>query len=255
MNPFQTHASFDPTSNDMIQHPSKDFADLEKLLGYTWKKRDWLMEAVTHRSYLNEHADFPFTHNERLEFLGDAVLELIVTEYLFVTYANPEGELTNWRAALVNAKTLSAISTQLSFEEFLLLSKGEARDANSKARMYILANAIESIIGAIYMDGGIDAAKKFIQTHILSHLSYILKNELYVDPKSRFQEMSQELLGVTPSYRVLKEEGPDHNKEFTVGVFLEKEMVAVGSGTSKQEAQVAAAEAGLDAKGWRIKEK
>lgn len=254
-NPFQTHASFDHLSNDMIQHPNKDFAELETRLGYTWKKRDWLMEAVTHRSYLNEHADFPFTHNERLEFLGDAVLELVVTEHLFTNFANPEGELTNWRAALVNAKTLAGISSQLSFEEFLLLSKGEARDANSKARMYILANAIEAIIGSIYMDGGKPAAKAFIDKHILSHLTYILKNELYVDPKSKFQEMSQELLGVTPSYRVLKEEGPDHNKEFTVGVFLEKEMVAVGSGTSKQEAQVAAAEAGLEAKGWRAKEK
>ena len=184
--------------------------------------------------------------------MGDAVLELVVTDDLYLNFANPEGELTNWRAALVNAKTLAGIATQLKFEDFLLLSKGEARDKDSKARMYILANAIEAIIGAIYLDGGSPAAKKFINTHILSHLPFILKNELYIDPKSKFQETAQELLGVTPSYRVLEEKGPDHNKEFTVGVFLDKEMIAVGRGTSKQEAQVAAAQAGLEAKGWNI---
>lgn len=226
---------------------------LEERLGHHFAEKKYLMEAMTHRSYLNEHADFPYTHNERLEFLGDAVLELIVTEHLYKNYANPEGELTNWRAALVNAKTLAGIASQLKFEEFLLLSKGEARDANSKARMYILANAIEAIIGAIYMDGGTPAAAKFINSYILSHLAFILKNELYIDPKSKFQETSQEMLGVTPSYKVLEETGPDHNKEFTVGVFLEKELVAVGRGTSKQEAQVAAAQAGIEAKGWNTK--
>lgn len=226
---------------------------LEERLGHHFAEKKYLMEAMTHRSYLNEHADFPYTHNERLEFLGDAVLELIVTEHLYKNYANPEGELTNWRAALVNAKTLAGIASQLKFEEFLLLSKGEARDANSKARMYILANAIEAIIGAIYMDGGSPAAAKFINSYILSHLAFILKNELYIDPKSKFQETAQEMLGVTPSYKVLEETGPDHNKEFTVGVYLEKELVAVGRGTSKQEAQVAAAQAGLEAKGWSVK--
>jgi len=228
----------------------RDLELLEKRLGYTFKDRKYIIEALTHRSYLNEHADFPYTHNERLEFLGDAVLELSVTEYLFKRFANPEGELTNWRAALVNAKTLAGIATQLQFEDYLLLSKGEARDKNSKARMYILANAIEAIIGAIYLDGGMPAADKFVKTHILSHLDFILKNELYVDPKSKFQETSQDLLGVTPVYRVLEETGPDHAKEFTVGVFLDKEMVAVGRGSSKQEAQVAAAQAALEAKGW-----
>jgi len=228
---------------------------LEERLGHRFAEKRFLIEAMTHRSYLNEHADFPFAHNERLEFLGDAVLELIVTEHLYRTYANPEGELTNWRAALVNAKTLSGIASQLNFEEFLLLSKGEARDKNSKARMYILANAIEAIIGAIYLDGGTSAAATFINKHILSHLPFILKNELYIDPKSKFQETAQEMLGVTPSYKVLEETGPDHNKEFTVGVFLEKELIAVGRGSSKQEAQVAAAQAGLEAKGWAEKEK
>jgi ribonuclease III len=223
---------------------------LEERLVHTFKDKSLIIQALTHRSYLNEHGDFPYAHNERLEFLGDAVLELVVTEHLYTNYANPEGELTNWRAALVNAKTLAGIATQLQFEDYLLLSKGEARDKNSKARMYILANAIEAIIGAIYMDGGIEAAGKFIHKHILSHLEFILKNELYIDPKSRFQETAQEMLGVTPTYKVLEERGPDHNKEFTVGVFLDKEMVAVGRGTSKQEAQVAAAQAGLEAKGW-----
>jgi ribonuclease III len=236
----------------MHDHPTKDLTELEDRLGYTFKDRALILQALTHRSYLNEHADFEYTHNERMEFLGDAVLELIVTEHLFKNFANPEGELTNWRAALVNAKTLAGISNQLAFEEFLLLSKGEARDANSKARMYILANAIEAIIGAIYLDGGMPAAEGFIHHHILNHLPFILKNELYVDPKSKFQETAQELLGVTPTYRVLEEKGPDHNKEFTVGVFLEKELIAVGQGTSKQEAQVAAAQAGLDAKGWSV---
>jgi ribonuclease-3 len=236
----------------MNEHPLKDLAELEERLGYAFKDRALILQALTHRSYLNEHADFPYTHNERMEFLGDAVLELIVTEHLFKNFANPEGELTNWRAALVNAKTLAGIANQLRFEEFLLLSKGEARDVNSKARMYILANAIEAIIGAIYMDGGMPASEKFIHAFILNHLPFILKNELYVDPKSKFQETAQELLGVTPSYRVLEEKGPDHNKEFTVGVFLEKELVAVGRGSSKQEAQVAAAQAGLEAKGWSM---
>ncbi len=158
---------------------------LETRLGHSFKDKSLIIQALTHRSYLNEHSDFGYAHNERLEFLGDAVLELIVTEHLYTNYANPEGELTNWRAALVNAKTLAGIATQLQFEDFLMLSKGEARDKNSKARMYILANGIEAIIGAIYMDGGIKAAEKFINTHILSHLEFILKNELYIDPKSK----------------------------------------------------------------------
>lgn len=222
-------------------------------LDYTFKDESTLVQAITHRSFLNEHADFPYPHNERLEFLGDAVLELVVTEHLFTNYSNPEGELTNWRAALVNAKTLAGIGRQLDFEEFLLMSRGEAKDADSKARMYILANAMESIIGAIYVDGGWDAARAFIDKNVLSHLPFILEHELHIDPKSKFQETSQELLGVTPTYKVLEEIGPDHAKEFTVGVFIERELVAVGKGTSKQEAQIAAAEEGLKVKGWQTK--
>lgn len=238
----------------MNEHPYKPLEILEDRLGYRFKDRGIILQALTHRSYLNEHANFPYTHNERLEFLGDAVLELIVTEHLYRNFANPEGELTNWRAALVNAKTLAGIATQLQFEEYLLLSKGEARDEGSKARMYILANAIEAILGAIYLDGGTPAAEAFIHKHILSHLPFILKNELYIDPKSKFQETAQELLGITPVYKVLEEQGPDHNKQFTVGVFLEKTIVAMGQGSSKQEAQVAAAQAGLEAKGWNLRD-
>ncbi len=235
----------------MIDLP--DFHPLEERLGHTFRDRSLLLQALTHRSYLNEHTEFPFAHNERLEFLGDAVLELVVTEHLYKNYANPEGDLTNWRAALVNAKTLAGISHDLQFEDYLLLSKGEARDKDSKARMYILANAIEAIIGAIYLDAGMKAVEAFIQKHILSHLKHILEMELYVDAKSKFQETAQEVLGITPTYKVLEEKGPDHAKEFTVGVFLDKELVAVGRGSSKQEAQVAAAEAGLETKGWRTR--
>jgi ribonuclease-3 len=228
-----------------------DFGPLEERLGHIFRDRSLLLQALTHRSYLNENPSYEYPHNERLEFLGDAVLEVIVTEFLYKNYANDEGELTNWRAALVNARTLSGISRDLHFEEYLLLSKGEAKDAESKARMYILANAIEAIIGAIYLDGGMPAAEKFIGQNVLSHLPTILKDELYVDAKSKFQETAQELMGVTPTYKVLEEKGPDHAKEFTIGVFLDKNLVAVGRGTSKQEAQVAAADAALDAKEWR----
>jgi len=232
-----------------------DFGPLEERLGHVFRDHTLLLQALTHRSYLNEHTDYPYEHNERLEFLGDAVLELIVTEYLYKNYPNPEGDLTNWRAALVNAKTLAEIGKELDFESFLLLSKGESKDRGSKARTYILANAMEALIGAIYLDGGRPAAEKFIQDHILSILPRILELKLYIDAKSKFQETAQDMLGVTPTYKVLEEAGPDHQKEFTVGVFLNKDMVAVGRGTSKQEAQVAAAEAALEAKGWQTMKK
>lgn len=234
--------------------PLPDFQPLEERLGYVFRDKTLLLQSLTHRSYLNEHSDFPLAHNERLEFLGDAVLELVVTEHLYQHFANPEGDLTNWRAALVNAKTLAGIAQSLEFEEYLMLSRGEARDKDTKARMYILANAIEAIIGAMYLDGHMKAAETFIHRHILSHLPRILELELYIDAKSKFQETAQELLGITPSYKVLAESGPDHQKEFTVGIFLDKDMVAAGKGTSKQEAQLAAAEAGLDAKGWRTRQ-
>ncbi len=230
--------------------PKTDLADLEQTLGVTFQNKDTLQQALVHRSYLNEHPDFRLGHNERLEFLGDAVLELVVTEHLYLNYENPEGELTNWRAALVNAEMLAELCAKLEIEPYLHLSRGESKDAGSKARKYILANAFEAIIGAIYIDQGWEGAKKFIHARVLSELDRVLKDRLFVDPKSRFQEAAQEHANVTPSYKVISETGPDHAKEFVVGVFLGKEQIAVGTGMSKQEAQVAAAQAGIEAKGW-----
>jgi len=224
--------------------------DLEQNLGVTFKNSDMLRQALVHRSYLNEHPDFPLGHNERLEFLGDAVLELVVTEHLYENYDNPEGELTNWRAALVNGDTLSDICEKWGTEEFLYLSRGESKDAKSKARRYILANACEAVIGAIYLDQGWDAAKDFVERFVLSELPKILKHQLYIDPKSRFQEEAQERFSITPSYKVLSEAGPDHAKDFEIGVYLGKELVATGKGTSKHEAQVSAAQNAIEAKGW-----
>lgn len=224
--------------------------ELEKNLGVKFENTDHIKQALVHRSYLNEHPDFPLGHNERLEFLGDAVLELVVTEYLYNNYENPEGELTNWRASLVNAEILSEICHSLGVEDHLFLSKGEAKDKDSKARKYILANAMESIIGAIYLDLGWEAAKEFILRTVVSRLPGILEQRLYIDPKSRFQEAAQERVGVTPSYKVISEEGPDHAKDFEVGIYLNKDLVATGKGTSKHEAQVAAAEEAIKIKGW-----
>lgn len=228
----------------------KDFTKLEAAIGYKFRDKDLLTQAVVHRSYLNEHPSFPMGHNERLEFLGDAVLELVVTEHLYRNYPNPEGELTNWRAALVNAKMLAEIAATIEIEPVLYLSHGESKDSASKARMYILANAFEALVGAMYLDDGMAAAKPFIEKAVLSKLPHVLEHKLYLDPKSRFQESAQETAGVTPTYRVLEEHGPDHAKQFTVGVFLGEELVASGTGTSKQEAQVDAAEKGLQAKNW-----
>lgn len=228
----------------------KDFSKLESQLKIKFKNHDVLKTALVHRSYLNEHPTFPLPHNERLEFLGDAVLELIVTEYLYAHYPNPEGELTNWRASLVNAKMLSEVAQELELNDYLLLSKGESKDGNSKARQYILANAFEALIGALYLDQGREVVTKFIHTHILSKLEHIIEHKLYLDPKSRFQEESQDRHGITPTYRVLEESGPDHNKHFVVGIYLDSEQVATGEGSSKQEAQVDAAEKALKVKGW-----
>jgi len=229
----------------------KDFSKLEELIGVKFKNLDLLKQAVVHRSYLNEHPDFELNHNERLEFLGDAVLEIIVTEILFHEFSDtPEGDLTNWRASLVNYKMLALIAEELGLEKYLYLSKGESKDKNSKARQIILANAMEAVIGAIYLDQGIKPAKAFVKKFILSKLDNILKNQLYLDPKSKFQEKAQEIYCLTPHYKVLSESGPDHAKEFVVGLYLGDEMISQGKGTSKQEAQVAAAEAGLKNKNW-----
>jgi ribonuclease-3 len=229
----------------------KDFSKLEKTIGVKFKNADFIKQAVVHRSYLNEHPEFELDHNERLEFLGDAVLEIIVTEYLFRNYPDtPEGDLTNWRASLVNSKMLALVSEEIFLEEYLYLSKGESKDKNSKARQYILANAVEALIGAIYLDQGIKKATKFVSDHIIVKLDEILKNELYLDPKSKFQEKAQDIYKITPHYKVLSETGPDHAKIFQVGLYLDNEQVAVGKGSSKQEAQVDAATRGIKEKGW-----
>ncbi len=227
-----------------------DLAALEATLGFSFQDQNLLRQALVHRSYLNEHRDFPLGHNERLEFLGDAVLELIVTRYLFDHYNNPEGELTNWRAALVNAISCAQFSREINLEPFLLLSRGELHDTNGKARSYILANAFEALIGAIYLDQGFNRAREFVERFVVKHLPTILEKKLYLDPKSRFQEVSQEHLSLTPAYRVLDESGPDHAKSFRIGVYLGDELVAEGKGSSKQEAQVDAATNALAQKHW-----
>lgn len=224
---------------------------LQKKIGIKFKNEDFLLQAMVHRSYLNEHSDFKVGHNERLEFLGDAVLEIVVTEYLFLNFKEtPEGDLTNWRASLVNAKMLHEIAQTLDIEDSLYLSKGESRDKNKKSRQFILANAIEAIIGAIYLDQGIEVAKKFIIKNIVCRLDDILANQLYLDPKSHFQEKAQEVRGITPHYEIIDEIGPDHDKVFTVGLYLGEDLITKGKGSSKQEAQVDAAAKGIKKMAW-----
>jgi ribonuclease III len=228
----------------------KDFSLLEKKLGLRFKNKDLLVQAFCHRSYLNEKPDFYLNHNERLEFLGDAVLELVVTENLYQNYPEKsEGELTNWRAALVNAKFLGKLARDLDFNDFLLLSKGEAKELG-KARLYILANTFEALIGAVYLDRGYKACQEFIKKQLIPKLPDILEKGAFKDAKSRFQEEAQERTGTTPSYKVLEEWGPDHAKHFIIGVFLDKELIAKGEGSSKQEAEEEAAKNGLEIKGW-----
>lgn len=227
-----------------------DFLKLEAVVGVTFKNRDLLEQAFVHRSYLNENPHFHLSHNERLEFLGDAVLELVVTEALFLEFPEkPEGELTSLRAALVNSKMLSDVSQRLGLNDYLRLSRGEAKDIG-RARTFILANTFEALIGSIYLDQGYEVSSVFIHRTLLPELESILSDKLYKDPKSLFQEESQERVGITPSYQVLREWGPDHDKHFIVGVFLGEEVVAEGEGPSKQVAQEEAAKKGLIAKGW-----
>jgi ribonuclease-3 len=229
----------------------KDFTGLETKLGVKFTRQELLTQALTHRSYLNENPGFGLGHNERLEYLGDAVLELIVSEYLYAHFDNPEGDLTNWRASLVNAKMLAEVANEAGLDGYLLLSRGEAKDAQSKARQTILANAFEAVVGALYLDSGYAAAKDFVHTWVLPKLPHIISNHLYIDPKSRLQERAQEVEGETPNYKVLDEWGPDHDKHFKVGVYFGHKKIADGEGPSKQEAQVAAAEAALKARGWQ----
>lgn len=229
-----------------------DIAALERVLGTEFTDKNILLSAVTHRSYLNEHREATQDHNERLEFLGDAVLELVVTEYLFAKYPEkPEGELTAIRAALVNTISLSEASSRLGINDFLLMSKGEAKDTG-RARLYILANAFEACIGALYLDKGYDVAKAFIAGQLFGLTDNIVDKRLWQDSKSRFQELAQEHVSVTPTYETLSQVGPDHDRVFTVGVFLRSEKVAEGNGRSKQEAEQDAAEKAIAAKEWEF---
>lgn len=228
----------------------KSLKKLEDIVGVTFSDKTLLLSAITHRSYLNEHREATWDHNERLEFLGDAVLELVVTDFLFAKYPlKPEGELTAIRAALVNTLSLADASEKLGVNDYLLMSKGETKDVG-RARQYILANAFESCIGAIYMDQGYDVANKFIGDRLFPKTEEIVAKRLWQDAKSRFQELAQEQMSVTPTYETVSQDGPDHDRVFTVGVFLRKEKVSEGKGCSKQEAEQAAAEKAIEAKGW-----
>jgi ribonuclease-3 len=227
-----------------------DFSTFETRIGHHFKDEALLRTAFTHRSYLNENRDAAREHNERLEFLGDAVLELVVTEFLFAKYPDkPEGDLTAYRAALVNTQSIGDAATKLGMNEFLLLSRGESRDTG-RARQIILANAFEALIGAVYLDQGYVAARDFIAKQLFHKTDDVVARRLWQDAKSRFQELAQEKLGVTPAYQLVDQSGPDHDKTFLVGAFLGNEKIAIGEGRSKQEAEQAAAEKALTAKGW-----
>jgi len=218
----------------------KNFSKLEKRLGLEFKNKDLFKTVFVHRSYLNEHPDFPLPSNERLEFLGDAVLELIVTEHLYKNYTEPEGILTAWRSALVRGKMLSRLAKKLDLPNYLFLSKGEAK-SGGRNKEIILANTFEALIGAIYLDQGYKTAQEFVNYHLISHLPEIIEKRLYLDPKTRFQEIVQEKIGITPSYKLIKEEGPDHAKTFTMGVYIQDKLIAKGTGPSKQAAETQAA--------------
>jgi ribonuclease-3 len=229
-----------------------DLKALQKIIKVSFTDTAYLRTAITHRSYLNEHREATWEHNERLEFLGDAVLELVVTDFLFAKYPEkPEGELTAVRAALVNTVSLADASTKLGVNDYLLMSKGEAKDVG-RARQYILANAFEACIGAIYMDQGYNAARDFIAERLFPRTEEIVRKRLWQDAKSRFQELAQEHASVTPTYETVGQSGPDHDRVFTVGVFLRKEKIAEGTGRSKQEAEQQAAERAVEAKGWGV---
>jgi len=227
-----------------------DFEAFAKQLGVSFNDLNLLIEALTHRSYLNEHREYTGSHNERLEFLGDAVLELAATDLLFKKFpAKPEGELTAYRAALVNTVSLAESSQALGVNDFLLLSKGESKDTG-RARDVILADAFEAIIGAIYMDSGYEAAEAFIARNLYTKIDKVIAERSYQDAKSRFQEIAQEKKGTTPAYETLSEVGPDHDKRFTVGVFIGSEEIARGEGQSKQEGEQSAAQNALEKMKW-----
>jgi len=228
-----------------------NFSKFEEKIGVKFKDKNLLQQAFTHRSYLNENPSLGLEQNERLEFLGDAVLELAITEYLYKKYPKKtEGEMTALRAALVNSITLSETASELNIGDLMLLSKGEAKSLG-KARQYILANAFEALIGAIYLNGGYEETFDFLEKNLFGKIEEVIEKKLWIDAKSLFQEKAQELESVTPSYKVLAESGPDHEKVFTMGVFLGDKLMAEGKGASKQEAEQDAARKALKTKNWR----
>lgn len=227
-----------------------DFSQFEKDTNIIFKNKDLLMQAFIHRSYINENPKVGLSHNERLEFLGDAVLELVVTDFLYKKYTNHnEGELTAIRSALVNAIIISDVASRIGMNNFLLLSKGEMKDTG-KARQYILANTYEAYLGALYLDQGYDKAKAFIEDTLLIHTDEIVSKKLWRDAKSLVQEKAQEFLSITPSYKVISESGPDHDKHFTIGIYFGNELAGQGKGGSKQEAEQAAALSALKNNHW-----
>lgn len=227
-----------------------DFGKFEERAGIKFNDKNLLKQAFVHRSYINENKESGLEHNERLEFLGDAVLELVITDYLYKQYPDKnEGQMTSYRSALVNATTCAEVATALDINDFLLLSKGEMKDTG-RARQYILANTLEAIIGAIYLDQGYEVAKEFIYKNISPLIDDIISKGTWIDSKSLFQEKAQEMESVTPAYKTIKETGPDHDKRFMVGVYLGKELVASGEGESKQDAEQEAARKGLEKRGW-----
>lgn len=227
-----------------------DFSQFEQKTKITFTDKKLLTQAFVHRSYINENPGLKLSHNERLEFLGDAVVELVITDYLYKKYPDrAEGELTSFRAALVNAVTIAEVATTIGMNDFLLLSKGETKDTG-KARQYILANTYEAFVGAVYLDQGYAVAEKFIAETLMIKTDTIVANKLWRDPKSLVQEKAQEHEGVTPAYKVLKENGPDHNKHFTIGIFFGSKKIAEGKGQSKQEAEQEAAKNALTKEGW-----
>ncbi len=227
-----------------------DFTEFQKQIGIDFKDKGLLQQAFVHRSYINENRNSGLSHNERLEFLGDAVLELAITDFLYKKYTDKaEGEMTAYRSALVNADTCASIATKLGMGVYLMLSKGESKDTG-RARQYILANALEALIGAIYLDQGLQKAEKFIEDNFTIMIEKIISDGSHVDSKSLFQEKAQEFDSVTPSYKTLKESGPDHEKKFTVGVYIGKDLVATGEGESKQDAEQVAAREALAKRGW-----
>jgi ribonuclease-3 len=227
-----------------------DFSIFEKKTNIIFKNKKLLEQAFIHRSYINENSGGRLCHNERLEFLGDAVLELIVTDYLYNKYPDrDEGELTAYRSALVNAIIIGEIALSLGMNDYLLLSKGEAKDIG-KARSYILANTYEAYVGAVYLDQGYDIAREFIRDTLFGKIDDIVAQKLWRDAKSLVQEKAQEYVNITPSYKVVNEAGPDHDKHFTVGIFFGEERIAEGKGHSKQEAEQSAARKALEVKDW-----